>query len=164
MIRTRTYSWGDAQELAKASRGMTGLEFNHFLMDGGETTPIPMFSTMGFRFAEVEHGRIVIVGEVGEHLYNPIGVVHGGVAATLLDSVAASAVHSVLPAGTSYTSLDLSVKFLRPILADTGTLRAIGTVITRGTRTALAQAELRDPADRLLAHATSSCMLYPTDT
>nr|WP_199239784.1 MULTISPECIES: PaaI family thioesterase [Kribbella] len=101
--------------------------------------------------------------EVGEHLYNPIGVVHGGVAATLLDSVAASAVHSVLPAGTGYTSLDLSAKFLRPILADTGPLRAIGTVINRGRRTALANAELRDSTDRLLAHATSSCMLFPTD-
>ncbi|TCN41737.1 uncharacterized protein (TIGR00369 family) [Kribbella orskensis] len=71
--------------------------------------------------------------------------------------------HSVLPAGTGYTSLDLSAKFLRPILADTGPLRAIGTVINRGRRTALANAELRDSTDRLLAHATSSCMLFPTD-
>jgi uncharacterized protein (TIGR00369 family) len=163
MSRTRTYSWADAEELAKASRAMSGLEFNRYLMEGGDATRIPMSSTIGFEITEAEHGRVVIVGEVGEHLYNPIGVVHGGVAATLLDSVAASAVHSVLPAGTGYTSLDLSVKFLRPILADSGPLRAVGTVVNRGRRTALANAELRDKADRLLAHATSTCMLFPTD-
>src|SRR5215470_13692391 len=103
---------------------------------------MPIAATVGFRLAEVERGRVVLVGEVGEHLYNPIGVVHGGVAATLLDSACGSAVHTTLPAGASYTTLDLSVRYLRPATTDMGTIRAIGTVINRGRRTALAEAEL----------------------
>lgn len=160
MARTRTHTWSDPQELAKAARGMTGLEFIRRLM----TEPdVPMLSTIGYRIAEVESGRVVVECEVGEHLYNPIGVVHGGVAATLLDTAAGCAVHTVLPVGTAYTSLDLSVRFLRPVTLDIGPVRAVGTVVNRGRRTALASAELRDASDRLLAHATSSCMLFPTD-
>jgi uncharacterized protein (TIGR00369 family) len=90
-----------------------------------------------------------------------MGSVHGGVYATVLDSATGCAVMSVLPKGMGYTSLDLNVKFLRPITADTGKIRAVGTVLNSGRRTALAQAELFDPADRLLAHATSSCLLFP---
>lgn len=86
---------------------------------------------------------------------------HGGVFATLLDSAAGCAVQSTLPQGMGYTSLDLSVKFLRPVTADTGRIRAVGTVLNGGRRTALAQAELFDEKDRLLAHATSSCLLFP---
>jgi uncharacterized protein (TIGR00369 family) len=92
--------------------------------------------------------------------YNPLGLVHGGVIATLLDSAAGCAVHSVLPAGTGYTSLDLTVKYLRPVTAETGRILATGAVISRGSRTALAQAKLTDKRDRLLAHATSSCMIF----
>lgn len=95
-----------------------------------------------------------------EH-YNPIGSVHGGLYATLLDSAAACSVHSTLPQGMAYTSLDLSVKFLRPVNAATGPIRAVGVVRSRGRRTALAEAELLDVGDLLLAHATSSCLLFP---
>ncbi|QUQ67209.1 PaaI family thioesterase [Kutzneria sp. CA-103260] len=160
VTRERTHEWADPREQAKAAHGMDGLEFMRFLVrEGG----IPMGSTLGFRVTKADPGRVVITCEVGEHLYNPIGSVHGGVAASLLDSVAGSAVHTTLPAGTAYSSLDLTVHYLRPITAETGLVRAIGTVLNRGRRTALAQAELRDPADRLLAHATSSCMLFPVD-
>ncbi|CAM5271618.1 Phenylacetic acid degradation protein OS=Streptomyces aurantiogriseus OX=66870 GN=GCM10010251_90320 PE=4 SV=1 [Streptomyces aurantiogriseus] len=86
---------------------------------------------------------------------------HGGIFATLLDSAAGCAVQSTLPQGVAYTSLDLTVKFLRRITVDTGTVRAIGTVVSKGRQTALAQAQLVDGTDRLLAHATSSCMLFP---
>ena len=160
MARTRTYTWSDPQELAKVARGMAGLDFvRHLMATGG----IPMPNTIGFRIAEAEPGRVVVEGEIGEHLYNPIGVVHGGVAATMLDTAAGCAVHTMLPVGTAYTSLDLSVHFLRPITVEVGPVRAIGTVVNQGRRTALANAELRDASDRLLAHATSSCMLFPTD-
>jgi uncharacterized protein (TIGR00369 family) len=97
----------------------------------------------------------------GEEHYNPIGSVHGGIYATMLDSAAGCAVQSTLPQGMGYTSLDLTVKFLRPITADTGKVRAVGSVLSSGRRTALAEAQLLDSADRLLAHATSSCMLFP---
>jgi uncharacterized protein (TIGR00369 family) len=160
MARTRTYSWVDPRELDKLGRGMDGLEFTRHLLEAGEQGRMPIASTIGFRLAEVELGRVVLVGEIGEHLYNPIGMVHGGVAATLLDSASGSAVHTTVPAGAGYTTLDLTVHYLRPITADTGTVRAIGTVINRGRRTALANAELWDSNDRLLAHATSSCMVF----
>lgn len=96
----------------------------------------------------------------GEEHYNPIGSVHGGVYATLLDSAAGCAVQSTLPQGMGYTSLDLTVKFLRPVTVDTGRIRAVGTVVSSGRRTALAEARLLDEKDRLLAHATSTCMLF----
>jgi uncharacterized protein (TIGR00369 family) len=91
--------------------------------------------------------------------YNPIGSVHGGVYATLLDSAAGCAVHSTLAAGEAYTSLDLTVKFLKPVTVDSGRLRAVGTVLQRGRRTALAEAKLYDGSGRLVAYASSSCMI-----
>ena len=92
--------------------------------------------------------------------YNPIGSVHGGVMATLLDTAAACSVHSTQAAGERYTSLDLTVKFLRPVTTDSGRLRCEGSVIQRGRRTALAQAQLYDAHGRLVAHATSTCMIF----
>ncbi|MEV6607091.1 PaaI family thioesterase [Kutzneria sp. NPDC051319] len=159
----RTYSWNDPHELDKLGRGMDGLEFTRHLMEAGEDGRMPIASTYGFRLAEVEPGRVVFVAEVGEHLYNPIGAVHGGFAATLLDSAAGSAIHTTVPAGTPYTTLDLSVHYLRPITVDVGPVRAIGVVLNRGRRTALARAEVLDRNDRLLAYAISSCMVFPTD-
>jgi uncharacterized protein (TIGR00369 family) len=97
---------------------------------------------------------------VGEFHYNPIGSVHGGVIATLLDTAAGCAVHSTLPAGVGYTSLDLTTKFLRPVTVDSGRLRCEGTVLSRGRTTALAEARLFNAADRLVAHATSSCLIF----
>jgi uncharacterized protein (TIGR00369 family) len=162
MDRTREYSWSDPLALAEAGRGRSGLDFLSAMVRG-ELPPPPIAVTLGFEIAEVDAGRAVFTVTPGEHLYNPIGVVHGGVTATLLDSVTGCAVHTMLPAGTAYTSLDLSVKYLRPLTADTGPVRAIGRVINKGRRTALAEGELRDAADRLLAHGTSSCMIFPTD-
>jgi uncharacterized protein (TIGR00369 family) len=92
--------------------------------------------------------------------YNPLGGVHGGMIATLLDTAAGCAVHSTLDVGEGYTSLDLTTKFLRPVTVESGLLTCVGTVISRGRRTALAQAELTDETGRRLAHATSSCMLF----
>ena len=163
MGRTRTYSWVDPRDLLELAQSRAGLEFTRTLLAAGEDGRMPIAATVGFRLVEVDEGRVVFEGEVGEHLYNPIGVVHGGVAATLLDSAAGSAVHTTVPAGAGYTTLDLSVHFLRPVTMDTGRIRAIGTVLNRGRRTALAHAELRDDSDRLLAHGTSSCMLFPAD-
>jgi uncharacterized protein (TIGR00369 family) len=160
---TRTYSWVDPQELVKLSREMDGLEFSRHLLEAGEAGIMPIAATLGFRLAEIDRGHAVLVGELGEHLYNPIGIVHGGVAATLLESAAGYAVQTTTAVGNGYTTLDLSVHYLRPLTADTGTIRATGTVINRGRRTALAHAEVRDAKDRLLAHATSSCMIFATD-
>ncbi|MEU2741489.1 PaaI family thioesterase [Streptomyces sp. NPDC007095] len=121
----------------------------------------PINHTVDFTLDEVEPGRAVFSLTPGEEHYNPIGSVPGGIFATLLDSAAGCAVQSTLPQGVAYTSLDLTMKFLRRVTVETGTVRAIGTVVIRGRQTALAQAQLVDATDRLLAHATSSCTLFP---
>ncbi|MER6146876.1 MULTISPECIES: PaaI family thioesterase [Streptomyces] len=160
MGRTRTYSWDDPAIPAQAAAGMAGLDFLREVQ-AGRLAAAPVGRTLDFALDEVEHGRAVFSLVPGEEHYNPIGSMHGGVFATLLDSAAGCAVQSTLPQGMAYTSLDLTVKFLRPVTVDTGRVRAVGTVVSGGRRTALAQAQLVDAADRLLAHATSSCLLFP---
>jgi uncharacterized protein (TIGR00369 family) len=142
---------------------MAGIDFLRELQTGGLPRP-PINYTVDFALIEVEPGRAVFSLTPGEEHYNPIGSMHGGIFATLLDSAAGCAVQSLLPQGMAYTSLDLNVKFLRRITVDTGPVRAIGTVINSGRSTALAQAQLVDASDRLLAHATSSCLLFPVPT
>ena len=156
--RRRTYSWSDPAELAAAAGDRDGL---HFLLDiGSGRLPVPpIMATLGVTAIEAEHGRIVFALTPAEWHYNPIGSVHGGVIATLLDSAAGCAVHSTLPAGTGYTSLDLAVKFLRPVSVRSGPLRCEGVLLHAGARTALAEARLTNGAGRLLAHATSTCLL-----
>ncbi|CAL9657822.1 PaaI family thioesterase [Streptomyces sp. NPDC058947] len=160
MRRSRTFDWEDPRVSAGAVARHSGLAFLREILDGRLPAP-PIARALGFTLEEAEHGRAVFALVPGEEHYNPIGSVHGGVYATLLDSAAGCAVQSALPLGTAYTSIDLNVKFLRPVTVDSGKIRAVGTILNLGRRTALAQAELRDSDDRLLAHATSSCMLFP---
>jgi uncharacterized protein (TIGR00369 family) len=160
MGRTRTYEWDDPAVTAAAVGRTSGLDFLREMQTGRLPGP-PILATMDFTLDEADEGWVVFSLLPGEEHYNPIGSVHGGVYATLLDSAAGCAVHSTLPPGMGYTSLDLTVKFLRRITVDTGRVRAIGTVVNRGRQTALAEARLVDAKDRLLAHATSSCMLLP---
>ncbi|MGX1274257.1 PaaI family thioesterase [Streptomyces phaeoluteigriseus] len=160
MGRTRTYQWDDPTILAEAAGRMAGIDFLRELQAGRLPGP-PIGHTVDFALDEVEPGRAVFSLTPGEEHYNPIGSVHGGIFATLLDSAAGCAVQSMLPQGMAYTSLDLTVKFLRRITVDTGTVRAIGTVVNKGRQTALAEAQLVDATGRLLAHATSSCLLFP---
>ena len=138
---------------------MAGLDFLR-LLGSGEIGITPMMATLNYDFTRVDEGCVEFECKTAEFLYNPIGVVHGGVAATLLDSAAGCAIHTLLPAGTGYTTIDLSVHYLRPITIELGPIRAIGRVLNRGRRTALGEAEVRDGNDRLLAHATSSCMIF----
>ncbi|MFJ9713252.1 PaaI family thioesterase [Streptomyces sp. NPDC101234] len=160
MGRTRTYHWEDPAALAEVAGRMAGIDFLRELRAGRLPGP-PINYAIDFTLDEVEPGRAVFSLTPGEEHYNPIGSVHGGIFATLLDSAAGCAVQSTLPQGVAYTSLDLTVKFLRRVTVDTGTVRAIGTVVSSGRRTALAQAQMFDAGDRLLAHATSSCLLFP---
>ena len=156
--RTRTFSWDDPAITLAAASGRTGLELWQALVDG-ELPPPPIAQTLGFTLRSVEAGHVVFELEPGEHLYNPIGSVHGGAYATLLDSACGCAVHTMLPEGVGYTSLDLSVKFLGTIRADTGPVSCAGRVTHLGTRTALAEATLTTEDGRLLATATSSCLI-----
>jgi uncharacterized protein (TIGR00369 family) len=156
--RERTYTWDDPAALAAAATDRDGLSFLRAMADG-TLPPPPIMGTIAATVESVEVGRVVFALEAAEFHYNPIGSVHGGIYATLLDSALGCAVHSTLPAGVAYTSLDLSVKFLRRLSADSGTIRATGFVVHAGSRTALARAELTDGAGRLAAEATSSCLI-----
>lgn len=156
--RERSYSWENPTELAAAGMQRSGLDYLTAIMNGELPHP-PICATIGFRFTEVEEGRCVMELEPGEHQYNPIGMVHGGVVVTLLDSVTGSAVHSTLPAGVGYTTVSLTTAFLRQVRSDSGTLRSEGQVVKAGRRIALAEATLTDREDRIYAHATATCMI-----
>ena len=138
---------------------MAGLDYMRALV-AGELPPPPIAVLMNMAPIELEEGRVVFEGDPGEEHYNPIGVVHGGYAATLLDSALGCAVHTTLPAGVGYTSLGLEAKFVRPISRDTGRVLCEAEVLYRGRRQATAEATLR-AADtgKLLAHGTSTCMI-----
>jgi uncharacterized protein (TIGR00369 family) len=117
--RSRTLEWSDPVATAAAGAEMAGLDYMRALV-AGELPPPPIAITMNMAPIELEEGRAVFAGEPGEEHYNPIGVVHGGYAATILDSTLGCAVHTTLPAGIGYTSLGLEVKYLRPIERDAG--------------------------------------------
>ena len=155
---TRTHSWDDPAPMPAALPLLSGLALLGAIGDGSLPRP-PIMSTLDIAPVEAEEGRVVFVLEPGPHHLNPLGTIHGGVLSALLDTAAACAVHSTLPAGTGYTTLDLSVRFLRPVTPETGTVRAEGVLVSRGRRTALAEARAYDSSDRLLAHATSTCLI-----
>jgi uncharacterized protein (TIGR00369 family) len=157
--RERSHTWPDPAHTASAARDVDGLTFLR-LLAAGEVPPAPIATTLGMTIEEVAEGRVVFGLEPAEYHFNPIGSVHGGVYATLLDSACGCAVHSTLPAGARYTSLDLTVKFLRGIDLGTGPVRCTGQVLHLGRSTALAEARLTDAEGRLYAHATSSCMVF----
>ena len=157
---SRTFTWAspgqaDPRRL-KALDGIGQLR----AMAAGELPPPPIMATLGFTDFRPEPGRVVVAMPAAEFHYNPLGGVHGGVISTLLDTAAGCAVHSTLAVGEGYTSLDLTVKFLRTVTVESGLLRCEGTVIQRGRRMALAQAQLSDEQGRLVAHATSSCLIF----
>jgi uncharacterized protein (TIGR00369 family) len=161
--RERCYSWADPAPAAAAARELTGDAFFAELTRGGLPPP-PIAQTLGFSAISVRDGVARFELAPAEFHYNPIGSVHGGVIATLCDSACGCAVHSLLPAGTYYSSLDLSVKFLRPVTSATGRLLCEGTVLHLGSRSALAQASLTGPDGKLYAQATSSCMIFRPQT
>ncbi|MCK1808802.1 MULTISPECIES: PaaI family thioesterase [unclassified Micromonospora] len=158
--RSRTFTWSDPAAGAAHLGRRSGLELMRAMIAGELAAP-PIMHLVDMSRMEAEEGRVAVELLPQEFHYNPLGTVHGGVLSTLLDTAAACAVHTTLPPGVGYTSLDLNVKFLRPVTVDTGTLRCEGTVLQRGRRTALAEARLTDPADRLVAHATSTCLIFP---
>jgi uncharacterized protein (TIGR00369 family) len=118
-------------------------------------------SLIGMRADEVAAGRVVFSLETGPALANPLGIVHGGVAATLLDSAMGCAVHSLMQPGEGYTTLDLNVHYTRGIALDLGRISAIGEVVHRGRRMATAEGRVVDEGGRLLAHGTTTCMVFP---
>jgi uncharacterized protein (TIGR00369 family) len=158
-MRTRTLSWQDPLSIAAAGAELPGIDFMRKLVSG-ELPPPPIAVLLRMRPVEVEPGRAVFEGWPGEEHYNPIGVVHGGYAATLLDSALGSAVHTTLEAGVAYSTLSLEVKMVRPITAGIESVRAEAEVLYRGRRQATAQAQIVDAATgKLLAHGSATCMI-----
>jgi uncharacterized protein (TIGR00369 family) len=156
--RTLTVQWEDPRRLGEAARSLTGLEFLQKIV-AGELPPPPIAALLNFELVELSEGHAVFAVEPKEYHYNPIGVVHGGLAATLLDSAMGCAVHSTLPAGAGYTTLEIKVNFVRPITADTGRVRAEAKLIHLGGRTATAEGRVIDEAGKLYAHATTTCLI-----
>jgi uncharacterized protein (TIGR00369 family) len=149
----------DAQELAERARASAGIDFLRAIRDG-ELPPAPIQNLLGFTLVEVDEGRAVFAATPGEQHYNPIGVVHAGLAATMLDSAMGVAVHSTLPQGSAYTTLETKFNLTRPIAADTGEIRAEGTVVHRGRTVATADGRVTRVSDgKLLAHGTSTCLI-----
>ena len=157
-MRSLTVSWQDPQALAQAGRSMSGLEFLRAIRDGRLPSP-PIAELLGFRLVEVEPGHAVFEAHAGEQHYNPIGVVHGGLAMTLLDSAMGCSVHTQMPAGGGYTTLEAKTHLVRAISAETGVLRAIGKVIHAGKRVATAEGRLVDAQGTLYAHGTTTCLV-----
>jgi uncharacterized protein (TIGR00369 family) len=157
--RERTLVWQDPMPTAAAGATMSGIEYMQAMV-AGEMPPPPIAVTLRMGPIEVGEGRAVFSGEPGEEHYNPIGVVHGGYAATLLDSALGCAVHTTLPAGVAYTSLGLEAKYVRPITRDTGRVRCEANVLYRGRRQATAEANLTAAdSGKLLAHGVATCMI-----
>jgi uncharacterized protein (TIGR00369 family) len=147
-------------DLKAAAATMSGVAFLQAIMRG-DLPPAPIAELMGFRLCEAEVGRVAFEGKPAPCHYNPIGTVHGGYAATPLDSAMDCAVHNVLEAGIGYTTLEIKVNLVRPITVETGPVRAEGALLHCGQRTATSQAQLVDAGGKLLAHATCTCLLFP---
>ena len=158
--RSRTVTWEDPMITAAGAVERSGLETMRAIRDG-VLPPPPMARLMQFDIRELEEGRVVFGCTLDESVYNPLGVVHGGLVCTLLDTVAGCAVQTTLPQGVGYTSIELKVSYLRAVHADNGPLTAVGTVVRPGRRVAVAEGQVLDAAGRLVATASSSLLVFP---
>ncbi|GAB2864030.1 PaaI family thioesterase [Pseudoduganella ginsengisoli] len=157
-IRTKAAPFG------VASRDYLRERSGHDFLNGmntGETPPPPIAELMGFVLIRADHGEVVFQGTPGRQHYNPSGMVHGGYAATLLDTAVGCAVHSTLPAGKGFTTLELKVNYIRGMNDKTGPVRAEGKVITAGGQVAVAEGRIVDANGKIYAHATTTCLIFP---
>jgi uncharacterized protein (TIGR00369 family) len=144
---------------ADRQKAMSGLEFVQGLVDG--TLPLNTIAqTLGYDVTEAASGRVVVTAEPGDIHLNPAGTVHGGLAATLLDSCMGLAVQSTLEKGVGQTTLEFKISLLRPITPETGEIRAEGVVLSRGRRVGTAEGRITDGKGRLLAHGTTTCLIF----
>lgn len=158
MERTKTISWQDPSEGVGQIHKMSGLDFFQAISDGKIPFP-PLLHTLDFKVASIIKGEAIFSFQPQEFHYNTLGTVHGGVISAILDSAMGCSLHSLLPAGTGYTTLELKVNFLKSITIKTGELIATGKVIHAGSRTALVEAQLTSNSNTIYAHATSTCLI-----
>ncbi len=144
---------------ARLRRSMSGLEYMQALVKG-EIPQSGMSQLLGFRLTEVSEGRAVVVITPGEQHYNGLGIVHGGLAATLLDSALGVAINTMVPTGQAFATLEMKINYVRPIRGSVGELRCVGNVIHVGGRVATADGRVEDAEGTLYAHGTATCMLF----
>lgn len=142
------------------ARAETGLEFLQRILSG-EIPGVPIGETLGFRLAEAERGRVVLVGNPDKRSYNLLGSVHGGWTASILDTALALSALSMLDETQTFTTVDIRINYLRPLASETGEVRAEGKVLQGGRRLAYGEARLTDGAGKLIAHGTGSCLVLP---
>jgi uncharacterized protein (TIGR00369 family) len=157
--RSLQITWEDPMASAQAGLSLSGIDYMRAVAAGEIPRP-PIAALLGMEIVEADEGRALFAVTPGEQHYNPIGVVHGGIAATLLDSAMGCAVHTTLPAGWSYGTLDLSTRFVRPITGATGRILCEGVVVHRGRTTATTEGRLwAESSGKLLAHGSGSALL-----
>ncbi|NUQ05623.1 MAG: PaaI family thioesterase [Anaerolineae bacterium] len=156
--RSRLVQWEDPAIAARAGAALNGLEILQAMIDGKIPSP-PISHLLNFHLSEAEVGRVVFTGETGEFQYNPMGMVHGGVAATMLDSAMACSILSTLPQGIFSTTVELHINMVRPLFAETGRLICSAEIIHVGKTVATAQGRLTDATGKLYAHGTITCMI-----
>jgi uncharacterized protein (TIGR00369 family) len=156
--RHKTITWYDPVSAARQGAAMSGIEHLEAVRDGALPPP-PIAEHFGFRLVEVATGDVTFACTPDESAYNPIGLIHGGLVCTLLDSVTGCAVQSTLPAGAGYTSVEIKVSYLRPVHGEIGELRARGWITKPGRRIAFAEGDVRDASGKLIATASSTCLI-----
>ena len=144
---------------AEGRRHLSGLEYMRQLMTG-EREPSGMARLMNMRLIEVEEGRAVFAVEPDERHYNGLGIAHGGLAATLMDSALGCAINTVMPAGRVFTTLEMKINYVRPMRRETGEVRCEAEVLHAGSRVATAEGRIVDASGKLYAHGTATCMLF----
>ena len=161
--RSRLVSWDDPMATAAGVAQRSGLDALR-AMRAGEVPPPPIARLLQMDVREVEEGRIVFACDLDESVYNPLGVVHGGLVCALLDTVLGCATHTTLPQGWGYTSIELKVSYLRPVTMAGGPLAATGRVVKPGRRVAFAEGDVTDASGRAVATATSSLLVFELPT
>ena len=156
--RSRTFHWEDPTEMVRVGKTLSGLAYLQ-AMQRGEVPPPPIAALLGMELQEASEGRVVFSLQPEEFHYNPLGSVHGGVAATLLDSAMGCTVQSVLRIGQWYTTLEIKVNYVHALTEKVGKVYCEGKMIHLGGRTAMAEGRITDEAGKLYAHGTTTCIL-----
>jgi uncharacterized protein (TIGR00369 family) len=157
--QSRTVTWHDPTPTVERGLSMPGIDYLKAMI-AGELPPPPMARLMQFDLVDVEPGKVVVTGEPDASMYNPNGAIHGGLVCTVLDSVAGLALHSTLPAGKGYTSIEIKVNYLKPVRLDAGPLTATGTVVKSGARVGFTEGVVTDASGKVVATATSTLLVF----
>jgi uncharacterized protein (TIGR00369 family) len=157
--RTRTVTWNEPGPTVARGLAMPGIDYLRAMI-AGELPPPPMAQLFGASLIDAEPGKVVFACQPDESMYNPNGTIHGGLVCTMLDSVAGLALHSTLPAGKGYTSIEIKVNYLKPVRLDAGPLTAVGTVVKAGARVGFTEGVVTDGTGKVVATATSTLLLF----